>query len=203
MPENYQDQFLSLAGEGERRGTDGGRKRRPRFSASQIDALTRVFDETPSPKKCVVQALAAETRLSEHSVKIWFQNRRQRSWAKKDAALALITLNDSRESATPPRTPTPAAHMTNVAQLREHPQLLIPPAICTGAIAVGQTLSPLSLPSSPHSVSSIFAPHLVAVDPLLGAHAHVFANFELSGGDAHDAARPPAYYEVRYVVHAV
>ena len=64
--------------------------RRSQFSAWQLERLQREFQQSELPNKERRERIAAELGVTERSVKIWFQNRRQRGkpHAKEKAAAA-------------------------------------------------------------------------------------------------------------------
>lgn len=86
----------------------GAKATRRVFSEHQIAMLSDAFTQNPNPVKKMHIALAEQTGLSEHSVRVWFQNRRSRSKAK-DAALALCELGfaPAKESARVGSCPAP------------------------------------------------------------------------------------------------
>lgn len=74
------------------------------FNSEQVKVLADVFALDPTPPKHVHAALAERTGLSEHSVRVWFQNRRSRSKTKA-AALALCALVRQPACLGTPRPP--------------------------------------------------------------------------------------------------
>nr|CAH8822654.1 unnamed protein product [Trichobilharzia regenti] len=72
--------------------------KRPRttISAKQLEALKRVYSESPKPVRHVREQLSEETGLDMRVVQVWFQNRRAKEKRlKKDAGRNLWSISDS------------------------------------------------------------------------------------------------------------
>ncbi|CAH8482037.1 unnamed protein product [Schistosoma bovis] len=72
--------------------------KRPRttISAKQLEALKRVYGESPKPVRHIREQLSEETGLDMRVVQVWFQNRRAKEKRlKKDAGRNIWSISDS------------------------------------------------------------------------------------------------------------
>ncbi|CAH8439725.1 unnamed protein product [Schistosoma rodhaini] len=72
--------------------------KRPRttISAKQLEALKRVYSESPKPVRHIREQLSEETGLDMRVVQVWFQNRRAKEKRlKKDAGRNIWSISDS------------------------------------------------------------------------------------------------------------
>ncbi|XP_059904731.1 homeobox protein SEBOX [Gadus macrocephalus] len=135
------------------------RRVRTTFSVEQLQGLESAFRTAPYPSVTTRETLAAQTRLSEGKIQIWFQNRRAK-WRRCEGGASACPYS---EPDTPMYVlpPLPALWLAPTNHLPVHHTAFL--AVTQGYSAVPARLRPLGLETrarlQPHPQSGPYLPH--------------------------------------------
>ena len=126
--------------------TAGQKRRRNRqsFNRSQVSMLEHIFVNTPMPRQALLNELSGRLDIPARSVRVWFQNRRQR-WKAAHLSNGL----------TPPALRNAEDRLTSLEKLLpDLPQVASPGAITATAVAPGTVTAVPMIAATPMSVAA-------------------------------------------------